>query len=221
MPERVLPVSTKPPRDIASLFQTEIQKIRDLLRPKTRHHVEAGSRLRGLAILESAVQGESVQPTDSELKKLGNRISTGEAWNRIFLGVASLDLTVKGYGPSLDLKITQKEGIPVYIVPAGTPGTAAVGIKRVDELAFYNMNLTKLAEKVGLTGPKTLAMIKHFDLQSDRDCFKEITLGAMTFKRYSMKALDRIKKELPVVDMNKIWAQYGPGMTKHKKSATL
>ena len=52
MPNRVLPVSTVAPKDLVSLFDTEIEDIRRLLKPKSRHRVEAYAKLRGLTILE-------------------------------------------------------------------------------------------------------------------------------------------------------------------------
>lgn len=91
---------------------------------------------------------------------------------------------------------------------------AVVAIKRVDELGFYNLGLTQLAEKVGLTGTKTNALIRHLNLQADSDYFKQIVIGKTKFNRYSQKAIDRIKKELPVISMDKIWEQYGPKRSK-------
>lgn len=111
------------------------------------------------------------------------------------------------------MRITKKEGIPVHVVPEGTPGAAVVAIKRVDELGFYNLNLTQLAEKVSLTGPKTLAFIRYLNLQSDVDCFKQITIGKTKLNRYSQKATDRIKEELPKTSVKKIWEQYGSRRT--------
>lgn len=154
LPERVLPVSTAPPTDIASLFETEINKISQLLKPGSRRRVEVFAKLRGLAILESAIQGEKVQPGSGDLKKLEAKIQSGQSWDNVFPGVASIEFTTKGYGPSLDLRISQKKGVPVHIVPEGTPGAAVVAIKRVDELGFYNLSLTQLANNVGLPGPK-------------------------------------------------------------------
>lgn len=215
-PDRVLPVSTRPPTDIATLFQFEIQKIREILKPGARKMVEAKARLRGLSILEGSIQGTSVQPTEGELLKLTRRIQGGEQWNRIFPGVASIQFTTKGFGPSLDLRISNKEGVPVHIVPEGTPGSGVVALKRVDELGFYNLNLTQLAEKLELTVPRTLALVLHLGLQQDRESYKEIKIGAAIFKRYSQKALERLRKELPVIDMAKIWAQYSPRLTRSK-----
>jgi hypothetical protein len=217
LPERVLPVSTTPPADIETLFDTEIDRIKALLRPKSRRRVEAHARLRGLAILEGAIQGERIQPGSGDLSRLAQKIQSGESWNKLFPGVASVEFTAKGYGPSLDLRISKKEGAPVQLVPEGTPGAAVVAIKRVDELGFYNLSLTQLAENVGLSAPKKTALTRHLNLQSDPDCFKQIVIGQSKFNRYSQKAIEKIKKELPVIDMEKVWAQYGPKRTKAKQ----
>jgi hypothetical protein len=211
LPERVLPVSTKPPADIDTLFDTEVEHIKTLLRPRSRRRVEAYARLRGLAILEGSIQGEKIQPGTGDLIRLAKKMDSGESWGKLFPGVASVEFTAKGYGPSLDLRISKKEGTPVHLVPEGTPGATVVAIKRVDELGFYNLSLTQLAENVGLSPPKTTALTRHLNLQSDADCFKQIVIGQSKFNRYSQKALEKLKKELPVVDMQKVWAQYGAG----------
>lgn len=214
LPERVLPISTSSPKDIASFFETEIDEIKNLLKPGSRKRVEAFAKLRGLTILEGAIQGERLQPSTGDLTKVSDKIQSGLTWDKIFPGVASIEFTSKGYGPSLDLRIIKKEGIPVHVVPEGTPGSTVVAIRRVDELGFYNLSLTQLAEKVGLTGPKTIALIRHLNLKSDPDCFKQIVIGKNVFNRYSQKTIDCIKKELPVVSMEKIWQQYGPKRSK-------
>ena len=50
LPERVLPVSTSPPTDLATLFDSEVAEIKKLLRPGKRRQIEALARLRPLAI---------------------------------------------------------------------------------------------------------------------------------------------------------------------------
>jgi hypothetical protein len=145
-----------------------------------------------------------------ELKKIAQRIQDGSPWNAIFPGVASLEITTKGYGPSFDLRISKKEGIPVQLVPAGTPGATVVAVKRVDELGFYNLSLNHLAQKIGLTGPRTTALIRHLKLQEDPDCFRQFSMGKAKFNRYSQKAIEKLQHELPVVDMEKVWEQHGP-----------
>jgi hypothetical protein len=85
-----------------------------------------------------------------------------------------------------------------------------VAVKRVNELDFYSLGLKQLAEKLGLTQPRTLALVKHLKLQDSEEFFKEIRVGKATFKRYSPKALDALKKALKEVDMETVWQQHKP-----------
>jgi hypothetical protein len=99
--------------------------------------------------------------------------------------------------------------VPVQLVPEGTPGAAVVAVKRVEELGFYNLGRDQLAEKVGLTGPKTTAMIRFLKLKSDSDSYKEITIGKSKFDRYSQKAISTIKEALTQHDISEIWKTHG------------
>lgn len=208
LPIRVLPLSTTPPANINSFFIDEIEEIKKLIQPKNRKTIEALEKLRALSIIEKAIQGEDSQPKDSELRKTLNQLKQGGNFKQIFPGVATLNFTSEGYGPSLDLRITRKEGIPIQIVPEGTDGAAIVAIKRVSELDFYNLGRDQLARKVGLTGPKTTAIIYFLQLKNDPECFKKITIGKTTFDRYSQKAIKVIKDELKRTDINTIWENY-------------
>lgn len=196
LPSRVLPLSTTAPTDLSTLFDTEMKEVQALLRPGKRKGVEANAKLRALAIVEGAIQGEKLQPGKSDLDKIKRLVRDGRSWEQIFPGVASINITRTGYGPSIDLRITKKEGIPFHTVPEGTPSAHVIGIKRVNELDFYNLGRDQLAEKLGLTGPKTTALIRYLKLQDDQECFKSIKIGQVKFKRYSNKALDLLKKEI-------------------------
>lgn len=209
-PERVLPISTTPPSDLATLFDNEVKAVQDLLIPGRRRGLEAKMRLLPLAIVEGALQGEKVQPSMAALGNLMENVQSGKVWSELFPGVSSIEMTAKGYGPSLDLRITKKEGIPIQLVEEGTPGAAVVGVRRVDELSFYSLMLTQLAEHVGLTAPKTTAIIRYLKLESDPECFKEIKLGKSKFKRYSQKAINRIKEALKEVSIDEVWRKHRP-----------
>ena len=63
-------------------------------------------------------------------------------------------------------------------------------------------------EKVGLSAPKTSAVVWFLDLQSDPDSFKEIRIGGSRFKRYSQKAIDRIIEAKASNDVDDIWEQF-------------
>lgn len=210
LPKRVLPVSTTPPLDIGALFENNLEEIRKLLLPKTRHRVEAIVKLRGLAIFDGAIRGEKLQPSLGYLNKLADQVKQQKEWQEIFPGAASINLTSDGTGYNLSLRITKKEGIPVQLVPEGTPGATVVAIKRVNELDFYNLSHTQLAENVGLTSPKTTALVRYLKLKENNKYFKQIIIGKSKFNRYSQEAIHKIKEELPKIDIDKIWQKYKP-----------
>ena len=208
LPERVLPVSTQPPKELSILVEDEIKIIKELTNERRRKRIEAQSRLRGLAIMEASIKGEKIQPSVGYLNKIINRINDKEAADSIFPGIFSLSLSVEGEGMPVHIRVSKKEGVPVQIVPEGTPDASVVAIRRVNELDFYSMGLKDLAPKVKLTTAKALAVIWKLKLQDDVDCFKEIRIGKQKHKRYSQKALEKILEELPSLDINDVWESY-------------
>ncbi len=208
LPERVLPVSTRPPKELSILVEDEIKIIKELTNPKRRKKINARNRLRGLAIMEATVQGARIQPSDGYLNKIINRINDGEPAQSIFPGIFSLTLSIEGEGVPVHIRVSKNEGVPVQIVPEGTPDASVVAIRRVNELDFYSMGLQQLAPKVKLTGPKTLAVIWKLKLQDDEKCFKEIRIGKQRHKRYSQNALQKILEKLPGLNMEDVWESY-------------
>ena len=156
LPARVLPISTSPPTNIATLFDSEVAEIKKLLRPGRRRRIEALAKLRPLAILDGAICGEKGQPSDTELRQLGESLLAGKAWDDVFQGVAAVEITTDGAGPTLSLRVVKKEGIPIRLVAEGTPGASVVAVKRVNELDYYNLGAKQLADNVGLTIPRVL-----------------------------------------------------------------
>ncbi len=208
LPMRVLPLSTTPPTDIQAFFSNEIIEIKKLLGPNKRQNIEAKEKLRALAIMENAVQGSDTQPSDGELKKIIKTLEKGGSFGQLFPGVSTLNFTANGYGPSLDLRISRKEGVPIQVVPEGTPGAHVVALKRVNELDYYNLGRDQLAKKVGLTGPKTSAVIHHLNLKNDPESFKRISIGNVHHDRYSQKAIGLIKEAITNTPIEEIWLNY-------------
>lgn len=208
LPKRVLPISTLPPKDINALFENEIEHIKEMLAPKSRKKILALAKLKALEIIESAISGESAPITETKIRNKLVEIQSGKNWQDVFPGVASINITSVGVGPSIDLRFTKKEGIPIHIIPEGTPGALVIGMKRVNELSFYNLGRDDLAEKVGLTGPKTTAVIWFAKIKEDEECYKKIRIGKVTFDRYSSKAIERIKEVLKNNLIDEIWNNY-------------
>lgn len=209
LPTRVLPVSTSPPTDLATLFESEVAEIRKLLKPGRRRQVEALARIRPLAILDATIQGEKGQPSDGELRRIGGEVSDGRSWAEVFHGAAAVEIVSEGAGPSLSLRLSKKEGIPIQLVQEGTPGASVVAVKRVNELGFYSLGAKQLAERVGMTMPKAVAVVDHLRVRERPECYKEIKIGKSVFKRYSHKALDAVQECLKKESAEEIWRKRG------------
>ena len=134
----------------------------------------------------------------------------------MFPGVSFIEISPTGDGPTLSLRLTKKEGIPVALVPQGTPGASVVAVRRVDELGFYNLGATELAKQVGLTVNQLVAVVRYLSLYKNADCFKEVTIGKSKFKRYSQKAVPLIVDALKEKPIAEIWAEHRPGKSRKK-----
>jgi hypothetical protein len=208
LPSRTLPISTVAQLDPVALFIEEVQEVARLLRPGLRRTTEASARLRPLAIVDGTIRGEKLQPGQRDLDRLGRRIAAGEQFETLFPGISAVQFTSEGSGPTLSLRLTKKDGVPVSLVPEGTADSAVVAVKRVNELDFYNLGHKQLAAKLQLTPNKTTAVIWYLGLQEDKDCFQEILIGSARFKRYSQKAILRLEEAMADPGIVAMWEAY-------------
>ena len=208
LPARTLPISTVAQLDPIALFVDEVEEVKRLLQPHRRRITEATARLRPLAILDGTIRGEKLQPGEGYLRDLGRRIAAGEPFEAVFAGISAVEFNTEGRGPSLTLRLSKKEGIPVHLVPEGTAGAAVVGVKRVNELDFYNLGHKELAKRLGITSNKATAAIWDQHIQENDDFFREIRIGASRFKRYSVKALQHLEAAIAIEGIEAIWKRY-------------
>ena len=208
LPKRVLPISTSPLTSLAVFFDTEVAEIKKLLQPGKRQRIEASARLRPLAILDNAIQGREGQPSDSYLKRLGDDVVAGNSWQNVFKGVQAFEISADGAGPSLSLRLSKKEGIPIRLVPKGTPGVYTIVKKPTNELDYYSLGAQQLAEKVDLSTYQTVAVVDYLKLRQDQEYYKEFRFGkSACHKQYSQKAIGKIKATLEVENIEKICAR--------------
>lgn len=209
LPERVLPISSSPPTDFQALVHAEFEDIRKLVEPGKRRHSEALLRLRSLAIVEGCIWGHTLQPAESDLRKLIKRIRKGTPWQDIFPGVASIKLDTEGTGLNVTVRISKHEGEPVRLVKSeDAPDAPIIAVKRVDELGFYSLSFTQLRQKLELSQPKMSAVIWCLGVEGNVEYFKKFNIGKSVFKRYSQKALGHLRKELPALDLDEVWDAY-------------
>lgn len=210
LPERILPISTSPPKDMDTLLADEIETVRELLGPGRRRRIDARNRIRALAIVEATTRGERLQPSQSELDRLLNRIENGEGVARVFPGLSALNLSTEGKGPAIALRLSKKEGVPVQLVPEGTPGATVVAVHKADATRHYALGRDEVANEVGLSPPRTTAVIRYMKLRDDPECFRTFNFGKLKVEKYSPKAVEKIKAALPGIDLDAVWKQYGP-----------
>ena len=219
LPTRVLPISTSLPNDIVTIFNSEVGEILRLLEPGRRRTIEAQARLRPLAVFDSAIMGERDQPSVEELNRISKDLRM-KPWSEVFAGASAVEVVTDSTGPSLSIRLTKREGRPLQIVPEGTPGAFTVAVKRVNELDFYNLGAQDLAEKLGVTRPKTLAMVDYLQMRHDPDCYKEFRIGSVRHKRYSQKAIGRLKEALESESIDDIWKKRQQTIRNRRYSVT-
>lgn len=71
----------------------------------------------------------------------------------------------------------------------------------------YSLTVTELARRLGLTVPRTGALIRFSGVQHGADYFSEAKMGSSVYKLYTPKALERLQSLLSNVDIDTIWAQ--------------
>jgi len=86
--------------------------------------------------------------------------------------------------------------------------TVIVAERRINELDYYTFGLRKMANKIGISAPKTTAYVRYLQLQNDPECFKIITVDRSKFPRYSKKAVERIITAMKIDPPNEVWNWY-------------
>jgi hypothetical protein len=205
LPERVLPISTVAPVDPIALFAEEVSEVKRLLAPGMRRGAEALARLRAMAIVDGAMNGERLQPSESELRKISVRVGAGETkLDSLFPGISGISFSVEGSGPTVSLRIAKKDGVPVTLMPEGTSGSRVVSVKRVNELDFYNLRFLDLKIKLGITPNQVTALIDLLGIKESEDYSKYI-ISTWCYSQKAFTAMREALKEKPVAEW---WREY-------------
>jgi hypothetical protein len=216
LPPRALPLSTVPPTDISVLFEREIAAIKQLLGPRRRRRTEAFAKLRPLAILDATIRGEKIQPDEADLSKIAERVVAGHKWEDIFAGAAVVQFTTEHVGPRINLRLTKTVGVPVRLVPEGTPDASVIGVKRVNELDFYNLGRDDVAKHLNISGPRATALIAVLRIKENPEHFKRIVVGKVVFDRYSQLCLVALRKGLAERSIEDVWTEYRAGQRRRR-----
>jgi len=209
IPERVLPVSTRPPKDLRVLIDSELSQVDELLRAGSRKGIQAAARLRPVLALATATRSAAERVSEGELRRAIKRRRHGDEWNVILPEVAQLKLETEGDGIPFVVRIKKDADIAVRVAKDGEPVTGTLIKQEVNIWDKYNLGRDELAKKLGISGPKTSALILELKIQDDPDCYTVLSRKRTTFRSYSKKALDKLQSAIANgIDVNGTWAKH-------------
>ena len=195
---RMLPVTASPPREMHLLTSSDVQHVRDLLKPPKRRHAEALALLRTLVVSEQVAidpAAEPTHPTERQLERVARKLQEAEDWTKVLPGLAKLTLE-QDEGMTYNLRIVKdKAAAPVRVVRAGDDGAEdAISILKVSELEYWCYYLKDLASEAGITRYEAEALVHLLDVKSDRESFRMFEMGKQWHARYSGRALHLIRE---------------------------
>lgn len=211
IPSRVLPVSTRPPKDMTLLFDRELSEIDLLLEPGKRQGAKALARLRSVLAVVTGSRDAQERVSERELLAAVAERRKGKDWEIILPEVAQLKLTTEGSGIPISMRISKDAPIAVRVAQPGEEVFGTLIKKEVNLWDVFTLSRDDLADKIGLTGPRTHALIYELELQKDPNCYRELKKKKLILKGYSKKALDLLLEARESVDMDKVWQRH-----KHK-----
>jgi len=213
IPARVLPVSTMPPGDFEFLVDREFKLVGELLRPGNRRRDEARARIRTLLAMEALVT-EEVAISEKDINRIERAIKTGSELSSVFPRLNTINTTVDGAGATLKVHFTKKEGAPVKFI-AGDEPEGAAAVREIDLQKKFHMNASQLAQKLGLTEPKSVALRRCLGIDDDPGCMHVFKFGKVKINRFSDNALRSMKDAIKDgIDLKKVWIDFRPGARK-------
>ncbi len=208
VPLRVLPVSSEPPRDIQLLIDDEYRQINDLLQPGRRRRTEARARIRSLLAIEAHV-ADNVRVSEKDVSRVERAVRTGAARSDVFPRLEEISTDIAGEGVQVTVRFVKVGGTPVRFIGPDDP-TEAAAIREIDLQRKYHWTSSELAERLGLTEPRSLALRRHLGIDDDEACRHTFVFGSSVHPRYSDNALRRMEEALATVDMAKVWREHRP-----------
>lgn len=208
LPSRILPVSTRPPRDLVTLFNNELAEVDRLLTSGKRQGAAAAAKLRTILAFTVGSRDGGQRVPETEISAAIALRRRKSEWDVILPEVAQLKLSTDGSGIPITMRISKDAPIAVRIAKPGEAVTGTVIKQLIDQWDVFNMSRDDLAKKLTLTGPRTHALIYELNLQSDPECYKELQKKSQVFKGYSKKALDKLRQAQLELNIEEVWARH-------------
>lgn len=208
LPLRVLPLSSDPPSNIDILLDSEFSVIAGLLQPGRRMTHEARARIRTLLALESYA-GEESKVSKKDVDRVQRGIQGGNSIDDVFPKLRTLQTETRGSGAQLVVHISKKDGAPVRYVADETVPAAA--IREVDLQRKFHISPADMASKLGISGPRCLALRRHSGIDENGKVAHAFKFGSQVHLRFSDHAVVLLKGQMGELNMDEIWRSHAPG----------
>ena len=152
---RVLPLSSRPPKNLHLLIDDEFRRLREALRSNELTRDEAVAVLRPLIAFSVGAEDNHRRMTTCDLKSALDQLEVSDDWKVVFPAVAQLRITTEGDGILVGVKIVKDQlgAMPVMVVKSGD-GIAPEGtiiVKEINLLDKFTLGLRQMADRCGLT----------------------------------------------------------------------
>lgn len=209
LPSRILPISTKPPRDLSLLLNNELAEVDRLLAAGKRQGAHAAAKLRTiLAFAAGARQEEGERVSESQIIDAIAKRRKNQDWSLILPEIAYLTLSTDGTGIPISMRIAKDARLSFKIAKPGDSIEGTLLKQEIDPWTVFTMGREDLAKKLGISGPKTHALIYELNIQADKDCYRELRRKSQVFKGYSLKALNLLREALGILNLDNVWAKH-------------
>jgi hypothetical protein len=214
LPNRVLPVSIRPPMDVRVLMDKEYSSIRDMLKPGMRRRADVAARVRPLLILEANLSGDGGQPTTREVSETISTIVAQKDWSRVFPGVGSFTIAPNGSGTPYSIRMTKNEGLGVHKFADDEPLEEIFGYRDMDYRSKWPFNETELIKRTRIGQHELRAIIYFLNVKDDDELYKEFKIDSYLFKHYSAQAVELLKQARCTIDMDEARKRYRSRLTR-------
>lgn len=204
LPLRVLPISIEPPQDFITLIDREYEQIIELLRPGRRARSAARAKLRALLAMESHADPEA-KVSQSDVNRVEQGIRDGKTRDQVFPALGAVGAEVSGVGLEVEVRIVKNGGLPFTY----SNDEDAAAVREVNLQKRYAFPRQELAEKAGLTAPRSAALREHLGLDSGEPYLHIFVFGSQKHPQYSGKAVAKMRAGVKQYDMNAIWKAHG------------
>lgn len=219
LPQRVVMLSAISPQKLGQVLEEEFEKLRELLNRPDMSKAQGLAMLRPLMAFMVGGEDRHRRMTNDELKVAAENLAAAETWRVVFPEISKIEFDSAGDDIHVGFKVVKEstEAMPVRILKPEEAHLAqgTIIMKEISLFDKFNLNLTKLAENLGLTSSRTQAMIRAYDIQSNPECFRCLPVGSSNYKRYSKLALDRLREKVGTAE--ECWKKHAPHLTSKKK----